>query len=45
MLVTGVPVQYQLAGETRGDFVRLIEALGFQPVQPLNPCAEGALGL
>ena len=25
MLVTGVPVQYQLAGETRGDFVRLID--------------------
>ena len=25
MMVTGVPVQYQLAGETRGDFVRLID--------------------
>lgn len=25
MLITGVPVQYQLAGETRGDFVRLID--------------------
>ena len=25
MLVTGVPVQYQLAGETRGDFVCLID--------------------
>ena len=25
LLVTGVPVQYQKAGETRGDFVRLID--------------------
>ena len=25
LLVTGVPVQYQLHGETRGDFVRLID--------------------
>jgi type I restriction enzyme R subunit len=25
VLVTGVPVQYQLEGETRGDFVRLID--------------------
>ncbi len=25
LLVGGVPVQYQLAGETRGDFVRLID--------------------
>ncbi len=25
LLVTGVPVQYQLGGETRGDFVRLID--------------------
>ena len=25
MLVTGVPVQYQLNGDTRGDFVRLID--------------------
>src|SRR5690606_19932909 len=25
LLVTGVPVQYQRDGETRGDFVRLID--------------------
>jgi type I restriction enzyme R subunit len=25
LLVTGVPVEYQLNGETRGDFVRLID--------------------
>jgi type I restriction enzyme, R subunit len=25
LLVTGVPVQYQLEGETRGDFVRLVD--------------------
>lgn len=25
LLVTGVPVQYQLDGETRGDFVRLVD--------------------
>jgi type I restriction enzyme R subunit len=25
LLVTGVPVQYQLGGETRGDFVRLVD--------------------
>ena len=25
MLVTGVPVQYQLNGDTRGDFVRLMD--------------------
>ena len=25
VLVTGVPVQYQMDGETRGDFVRLID--------------------
>ncbi len=25
LLVTGVPVQYQLSGETRGDFVRLVD--------------------
>ncbi|HZV67880.1 MAG TPA: type I restriction endonuclease, partial [Telluria sp.] len=25
LLINGVPVQYQMAGETRGDFVRLID--------------------
>ncbi len=39
LLVTGVPVQYQLGGETRGDFVRLID-WAVPSSQPYSPGAK-----
>jgi type I restriction enzyme R subunit len=38
LLVTGVPVQYQMDGETRGDFVRLID---WQEMPPPLPSPGG----
>ncbi len=42
LLVTGVPVQYQKEGETRGDFVRLID-WGLPSPQP-SPSGRGSSG-
>jgi type I restriction enzyme R subunit len=40
LLVNGVPVEYQRDGETRGDFVRLIDWLPSSPA--LLPAGEGS---
>ena len=44
LLVNGVPVQYQKDGETRGDFVRLIDwdSPSSDPVGHLLPAGEGS---
>ena len=42
LLVGGVPVHYQKDGETRGDFVRLIDWA--QTVQPITCGTRGFLG-
>ena len=46
LLVTGVPVQYQSGGETRGDFVRLIDwSTPFSPPSslPFSPPSPSSL--
>ena len=42
LLVNGVPVQYQKDGETRGDFVRLIDWDSPSPSPQPSPGGEGA---